>query len=488
MNKYNYFLIALTLISWMSISSCKDSFLEVDQKQRIVASKLSDYELLMNSRTLYDYLEEGGWQATILLGDEVAAESDFLNANGTIQTQRLFRYEAVVYDEGQDAYDLKHFQNNLYQCNKIINEVMDAQDGTEQQKRTLLAEARASRAWIYLQLINLYAKPYNESTASADPGFPIITTADISIRYFTRNTVQEVYDFILDDLNSALPDLTLNPKAATRMGKAAAEAVLGKTYLYMKNFTEALVHFNAAFTANQQQNNPAKLYDYNITFGPDGSFLPVDDYAGPNGIGNNSNDYTESVLARTHYVGGWQPIGNDGLVLKEETLNIYGANDYRLNFFTVNTTDLEPNPSGRVRRYSTTYNKFGVQLPDLYLMRAECRARNNDLAGAITDLEILRRNRMPANESTVPVNIKANQSALIHFIIDERIREFAAEGYRWFDMRRLYNDPLFGSTLAAHEEFNNDGTQTLYPLSENRLTLRLPSLYIAANPGISNNP
>lgn len=481
------FLFTLLLIS-TGMSSCKKSFLEVDQKQQIVATKLSDYELLMNSKKLYNYLEEGGWPAAVVLGDEVAAESDFLSANGTLQTQRLFHYENVVYNEGQDAYDLQYFLNNIYLCNKVINEVMDATGGTQQQKKSLVAEAKATRAWLYLQIMNLYAKPYAAGSAATDPGLPIIKTADISIRYFLRSTVQEVYDFMITDLNQALPDLPIEKEFPTRMSKPAAEAVLGKTYLFMARFQDAQDHFDAAFNAMTMQAHHATLYNYNETFGAEGSFLPYGDY-GPNGPGNNPNDYTEAILSRTFYSGPYQPIGIDGLVLSKATYDLYGKTDWRREFYSA-TYDQggETNTSGRVRKYAYTYVKFGVQLPDLYLMRAECRARLNNLSGAMEDLMMLRNNRIPVKDAAVPDAVRGNQAALLHYIIEERIREFAAEGYRWFDMRRLHNDPLFTSPLPEHVEYNNDGTETTYPLREERLTLRLPPVYISANPGITNNP
>lgn len=470
------------------MSSCKKGFLEVDQKQQIVATKFSDYELLMNSKKLYDYLEEGGWPAAVVLGDEVSAEGDFLSSNGTLQTQRLFHYENVVYNEGQDAYELKYFLNNIYFCNKVINEVMDATDGSEQQKKSLIAEAKATRAWLYLQIMNFYAKPYAAGSAATDPGLPIIKTADISIRYFVRNTVQEVYDFMIADLNEAMPDLPNEKEFPTRMSKPAAEAILGRTYLFMARFKDAQDHFDAAFSAMSQQIHPAKLYNYNVEFGENGSFLPYGDY-GPNGPGNNPNDYTEAILSRTFYSGTYQPIGIAGIVLNKSAYDLYGKTDWRREFYSATYDDGgEPNPSGRVRKYAYTYIKFGMQLPDLYLMRAECRARLNNLSGAMEDLMTLRNNRMPVKDAGVPPSVSTNQTALVHYVIDERIREFAAEGYRWFDMRRLHNDPLFNSPLPAHVEYNSDGTETNYPLSEDRLTLRLPPLYISANPGITNNP
>lgn len=486
MKRYSYTLLLSGILICTALSSCKDSFLEVDQKQRIVAKKISDYDMLMNSRKFYT-LDEGGWQATVLLGDDVAAESDFLNGNGTVQTQRLFHYEDVVYEEGQEALDLKSFLNNLYVCNKVIMEVPDAIDGTELQKRNLIAEAKATRAWLYLQMINFYAKPYQVATSATDPGFPIIKTADISIRYYSRNTVQEVYDLILQDLTEAIPDLPIDQNFAVRMTKPAAEAILGKTYLFMHRFSDALPHFDAAFTGINQQRNPAKLYDYNIVLGPEGSFLPIS-YNGPNGPGNNPDDFTEALLSKTYYEGSYQPIGNDGLVLSESAQKLYEPNDFRLEFYSATFNDEEPNPAGRVRKYGYTYVKFGIQLPDLYLMRAECRARLNNLSGAMEDLLALRSKRMPDTNEGMPASVATNQRELVHFIIDERTREFAAEGYRWFDMRRLYKDPLFGAELPAHIEYYSDAPAKSFPLKEERLTLRLPSFYIVANPGMVNNP
>ncbi|MCD0488642.1 RagB/SusD family nutrient uptake outer membrane protein [Pedobacter sp. MC2016-14] len=496
MKRYYYTLLLVGILVCAGLSSCKKSFVEIDQKQRIVATKLEHYDLLMNSRKFYT-LDEGGLQVAILLGDEVSAAENFLSDNGTIETQRLFRYADLVYDDGKDSYDLKYFLNNLYTCNKVIIEVPTTEDGTAQQKRSLIAEAKATRAWIYLQMINLYAKPYNAISAANDLGFPIIETADIAHQSFTRRTVQEVYDFMLKDLTEAIPDLPLNQKFANRMSKPAAEAILGKTYLFMNKSAEALPYLDAAITDLSKQTKPARLYNYNDEFDANstGSFLPIDEYGGPNGPGNNPNDYTESLYAVNVYVGEYQPIGIDGLLLSDPAYNLYGANDLRLFFYTDLFSSGDPipvNPANqqkRVRKYGYNNIKFGLQLPDLYLMRAESRVREGNLSGGLQDLMTLRNNRMPAADATVPSATASNKLALLQFIIDERVREFAAEGYRWFDMRRLHNDPLLGYTLKSHVEYDSEGNvSATHPLREARLTLRLPSPYITANPGMPNNP
>ncbi len=70
-------------------------------------------------------------------------------------------------------------------------------------------------------------------------------------------------------------------------------------------------------------------------------------------------------------------------------------------------------------------------------MRAELKARADDLAGAKADLKPLRSKRMPANIVAIPSGIANDKEALVRFILEERIREFAISGMRWMDMRRL---------------------------------------------------
>ncbi|WP_431292931.1 RagB/SusD family nutrient uptake outer membrane protein [Pedobacter sp. P26] len=78
---------------------------------------------------------------------------------------------------------------------------------------------------------------------------------------------------------------------------------------------------------------------------------------------------------------------------------------------------------------------------------------------------------------------------MIRFVIDERRREFAMFGYRWFDMRRLSVDPLFANDVYTHKIYDLQGNVlSTYTLSKERLTLRFPLKLMAQNPDITNNP
>jgi starch-binding outer membrane protein, SusD/RagB family len=112
----------------------------------------------------------------------------------------------------------------------------------------------------------------------------------------------------------------------------------------------------------------------------------------------------------------------------------------------------------------------------------------NNLTGAVSDLENLRRNRMPQTDATVPGTISGQQLLLLEFIMEERIREFASQGFRWFDMRRLSVDPLFGSAAFTHQVYNADGSVQEFTLPVERLVLKIPSKILLENPGMEDNP
>ncbi|MBT2562984.1 RagB/SusD family nutrient uptake outer membrane protein [Pedobacter sp. ISL-68] len=488
MKIYQYLSFLLLLVS---VAGCKKSFLEVVPKGQLVATTTDDYEKIMNAPDLYFYSFAGGWQSMVLMGDDVAAEGSYFSSASPM-SQNAFNYKADIFRAQDNTFDFKAYTSNLYTVNKVINEIDESTGGSAVQKLALKAEALANRAWIYFQLINIYAKPYNPVTAAQDPGFPIIQKADINLSGHTRNSVAEVYAFIIQDFNDAISTLPQNNKFAQRFSKPAAEGMLAKVYLYMGRNAEALAMFNTALTDAAAQAGPAKLYDYNVEFASGGKFDPIG-YNGPNNSpGINYDDVTESVLAKTFYNGPYSgnEFGNDFLVLSPKAQALFAPGDLRLNFYGAFFPYSTPNPSGRLSKYSVNYSKFGLQLAELYLLRAEANARLNNLAAAVSDLELLRRNRMPVNVASVPAQAASSKESLIRFIFQERTREFAMEGYRWFDMRRCSIDPIFSGETFSHIIYNDETSTniTSFNLPKERLTLRLPPIVMNANPGFTNNP
>lgn len=501
MKRYKYMTVVVTLFSLILVS-CKKDFLEVVPKGNLVAVTYDDYNKLMNGSNFYIIGGNVGvWQAATLMGDELSAESYAYNGSNSAypEARSMFQWEANIFPLTDPPNDygaskpqmLSIFLSNIYTLNKIINEANGATNGTAPQKAQLQAEAMAERAFTNFQLVNYFTKPYNAASAMSDPGFPIIKDADITVKTFSRGTLQETYEFMISDLTKAIADLPIDPVIQTRVSKAAAEAMLGKIYLFMGRYADALTMFNNTFNDMAKMKTQPALYDYNQTLAPGGSFLPISPFNGPNSPFTNVTDVKESLWAAFTYAGAYS--GNqfptDFLTIPAKTVGLFSANDWRLKLYTNVQSDFStPIPGGRLRKFQK-YIRIGVELNDLLLLKAEAEARTGAIQDAAADVASLRNKRIPPAEAAVPASAKADQASMVRFIIEERIREFAVEGHRWFDMRRLSTDPIFsGQPAATHIVYQDATTGTNFTLKSERLTLRIPPSYLTQNPGMVDNP
>ena len=486
----NIYKTGLCVLAVSGMVSCGKDFLNVQPKGKIIVQTTADYDLMLNAPGY----SGNGLDVSVPLGDEIIAFDNYFSS-ATSRSQRLFRWDDVIYDEGIFANEMSTLMTHLYSYNKIINEVMSSLDGTEANKKALLAEARTNRAWLYFNLINMYGKPYNAATAATDPGYPIVTVADVTQTTFTRASVQEVYDFIVSDLTESIPDLPVTIRTRMRMGKTAAELLLGKVYVFMGKFDTAKPWLEAALTDLASTGSGTTLtamglYDLNVTMIPAGTWnwsattyvtttfngMPVPAY------------YTENIVCR-QATNGWASSSSE-YTLSPQTTQLFTSSDKRLNFFTTKpyfVTTSYP-MSGALRRNGYGYVPNGMTIPELYLLRAEVAARLGDTTTAIASLKTLRVKRMSTTDANaIPVGM--TQLQLIQFVLNERLREFALQGYRWFDMRRLSVDPLFSSTTYTHKLYNTSGVlSSTFTLRPERFTLQLPSAVIAQNPGMENNP
>ncbi len=461
--------------------ACKKGYLEIVPKGMVILTDLVDYDHLLNNLGLVNTSVD----ALVPLGDDVMATDPYFSG-AALRTQRLFKYEDNIYDPSQEAAETKSIMPQIYTFNKIINEVMDAKTGSAEQKRSLLSEAKAGRAWCFFMLINYYGKPYNASTAKTDPGFPIVVTADVTKTDFQRGSVQEMYDQIINDLKSSIPFISNNQTSNVRMTKCAAEVLLAKVLMFTGNYQEALPYLRIA-SSELPPVLGSKLADLNVVLLPGGAwgYNPVTSptrytFSIPNAWDDQENIYAKQIVNLWTY-------NSSELLMTKETGDLFGASDQRLKFFSKQPYGggSYPNAPMALRRVGPISSGVGITVPDLYLLRAECEARTGDLAGARSTLLAFRKSRMPEGDAAVNIT---DPTTLIKFVIQERQREFALKGYRWFDMRRLSLDPLFSADRYNHTYIDKNGVTTLYALKPERLTLRIPAKVLLENPQMSDNP
>ncbi|MDD2425745.1 MAG: RagB/SusD family nutrient uptake outer membrane protein, partial [Bacteroidales bacterium] len=73
---------------------------------------------------------------------------------------------------------------------------------------------------------------------------------------------------------------------------------------------------------------------------------------------------------------------------------------------------------------------------------------------------------------------------LIKFAVAERIREQFGTGITWYDMRRLWDDPLFQDLKQYYTR--TDGTDS-FTLTKERLTMKIPPSVMIWNPDYVQN-
>jgi starch-binding outer membrane protein, SusD/RagB family len=457
-----------TIILLLAVTaSCKKSFLEIKPKGIVIATKTSDYDLLLNNLDLINI----GTNAQHILGDEVVMK-DPAYTGASFREKQLFKWDYNIYTPEVNATETLIPVKGLYIYNKIIEEVPESTEGSEATKMSLQAEALTGRAWTNFLLINYYGKPYNPATAATDPGFPLITKADVNGSDYRRASVQAIYDQIVSDLTTAIPNLlNTGVQHRIRVSKATAQGLLAKVYIFMGKYAEALPLLNESISNLGLSTLQTTLYNFN-TVNP----------GYPTTVNDIENVYSKNM------VNGYITASQTLVYITPETAALFGATDLRFTRYFASSFTF-PNSVKLYKRGATSVSFWGLRVPELYLFRAEVKARAEDLTGAVSDLEFLRQHRMPAADAVVPAAAQASKMALLQFVMDERIREFAVTGYRWYDMRRLSVDPLFGNTINfQHKVYDASGNikETFTLNNVDQFVFTMPPKIVAENPNINN--
>jgi len=130
-----------------------------------------------------------------------------------------------------------------------------------------------------------------------------------------------------------------------------------------------------------------------------------------------------------------------------------------------------------------------MRLPEMYLIKAEARAAANDLPGVAAAIKIIRDARYG---SAQPLPSYSNVPEAWAAILNERRLEFAFEGYRFLDLKRLGTlansgidrDPADYSSASANFPAANPIN---LPLSSYKWALPIPQVEINSNTNITQN-
>ena len=455
----------------LMLTACDpDNFLGIKPRGEDVPTEYKHYDGLLTSFDMVKYSVEYGNDLYFpLLSDEYTVNERSFNELGSLMGQQgkaCYQYDKnfLLPDDLPGDWG---YNSNVYAFNLIINNVMDT-DAAEADKLSTQSEARVMRAWYLFRTAQVYLKPYNESYADREPGLPIITEANTLQETFERGTMRELFNFITSEMEESCPHIYNNTAYAFRTEKADAYAMLGTVYHYMNLYDKALEAMRLA-KKYADESGAAKFYDLNSM---DEATIRCD------GIYHFDNiQYMRNLIGFNDCVSYYSQY-------YETTASMYVKPEYYVLYSQTDRRQYRFEQNEGLYRVCYDYTPLGMTSYGLYLVLAECEARVGDMNSAKSVLEELRKYRMPAEDAPVPAEIDTRDK-LIRFCVEESIRERLGEGLFFFDMKRLWNDPLFADFKANYGHKIVD-TDDYYPFTEEHLEVNIPESVLKWNSNWNN--
>ncbi len=226
MKKYIYQIILLLII--VSFTTCKESFLEVENKNALTVENwyktAEDYQMAINS--CYGAIMDGGmfgqgWQLMFgSFSDEILFETlpqDRISINSSTGSVR-------------QTWNAMYF--GIYRTNKLLEQLSknssETIDGMEEAEyKHVMAQAKALRATYYFFATIVFNRPvfYTEETVPED-----------YLQNYGNGDPKEIWEQIEQDFEAAIPDLKRKSEQVSsdlgRVTKGGAQAMLAKALLY----------------------------------------------------------------------------------------------------------------------------------------------------------------------------------------------------------------------------------------------------------------
>lgn len=377
---------------------------------------------------------------------------------------------------------------NIYTTNSILENLPGAVNLSDAVKNELTGEAKFARAFFYFYLLNNFGD------------VPIVLTTDFNkTAKLPRIALSLVYKQVVNDLLDAqtiLPsDYRISAGNRTIPNKLAATALLARTYLYQQDWKNAeaqatLLINNPMLNLNSDLKNvflkssQETIWQLEINNKSPAFTAPLENHSFiPNVVFSDSpEDVQELILAdyenfKVNIIAAY--------MLRPELLSAFEVDDQRKSAWIGYAKSPESPPYNGVITYfpykykeiqnnASVINEFYVvfRLAEQYLLRAEARAEQGNIAGAAEDLNKIR------SRAGLPNTSASTQTTVLAAIMQERRVEFFAEwGHRWFDLKRS------GQIAKALSIFPDK-----IPFSTNSLLYPIPLTDIAKDPFLVQNP
>ncbi len=429
----------LAALLFMTALGC-DSLLDLEPSQSI--SDATAYETSEAIQTAligtYDGLSDddqyGG--SYLYLADLLGQDGDVF-WSGTFEQpeeafQKNFRTEnSFVTAVWTESYETINRVNNiLANINVADDDIRDRIEG----------EAKFIRGITYFELARVFGKSWNDGDPSGNLAVPLVLEPTESITeesFVSRNTVQQVYNQVINDLTDAR-DL-LPASNGFFADTYAASAILSRVYRQQDEWTSA-------------RDEASRVIE-------SGNYVLLDNYT--DAFANSSNTSEDIFAIQVTGQDGSNDMnlfyapdadgGRGDVDIQQVHLDKYETGDERLDQFY-------QDGNGVVRtakwQNSVDGNIGVVRLAEMYLTRAEANLILGESVGDTPANDL--------NEVRNRVGLIVNPAPTVEDVRDERFLELAFEGHFLHDIKRRE-----GSLTGAGLDW--DANELVYPVPQREM-------------------
>ncbi|MBX2951871.1 MAG: RagB/SusD family nutrient uptake outer membrane protein [Leadbetterella sp.] len=428
---YNIVLLSLVTVVF---SSCEDliNIKETD----FIAGETALRTVKNNESLLIGAYANLGTEMNIRLNGVFSDElkqGDFYNAQSTHEWK--YNYDDIGIRDNYQAHVVNY--QIIDRVNRLLQALPNAIEETTSDadlKSRVKGEALFLRAYAHFELFRYYCDNYSES------GLAMPYMELPSLETFGRLGMKEYFDKILKDLNESKSLLPNNLTDKNRASKLAATALHARIALYMRNWNDAITYSTEYIQALPL----ATGADFEALW-KDASTTEVAFKLARNS-GNRVGGIYRGVFTKNSS-GKLDLPSSTSWIPSSKLYTSYSADDIRGKVYVID----EPLYKAAGRPFSYIVNKYAgtgyattnenvadlkvFRTAEMYLIRAEARAETNAYTGANSaesDLNALRAARITGYKN---VTLTSKDQAISE-IMNERFKELAFEGHRFWDLKR----------------------------------------------------
>ncbi len=408
--------LTFILLAIIICSSCSQAFLDAKPRSSLIVPRtLSDFSQLLNNQLMFETSD----LAEISSDDYYLDHAYWEGLPEVVRNAHVWAEDLYGSAQSEDAWNRPYHQ--VLYANVVLDGLAKIAmvPSNEHEWNRLSGSAKFIRAYAFFNLAQLFAPPYFTGDSGDGLGIPLRLSSDINERT-SRSSVHETYARILEDLIEA-SRLLPSEVSPGRPNRAAAHAMLARTYLSMADYAQAMLHADSCLalysTLLDFNDVTASSYDVKtgIVYGTGVSYPKLMGYAAPD------------------------------VMTPPELYNLYYPDDLRREIYYRHNLMGYPYKG---QSHSYYYHFTGLATDEVYLTRAECHARLGHHREALGDLNHLLLHRYVEGEYE-PIVFDDSMDVL-SLVLRERRKELVFRNLRWMDLRRLN---LEGAAITPARNF-----------------------------------